>query len=206
MTTNEILNAVRRKALEVSTDIISDVTLLLYANQAYMDVYKRIYVNSDITSTTLALTGGAVAVPAGLGTLYGDAVDSAGNLYPEVPIEDFHRRTLGRMVTIEAGFIKAYPVDTSSLTVRYWPKPDALVADSTPSIDEFFHEPIIYGTLARVFEELQDEELSNHYRSRFNTDMAERAAVQSAYEETNQRGAVMFTDQNLIGGFGGFTF
>lgn len=198
MTTNEITAAIRRKVLEQGTEIISDATLLFHVNQAYQDVRRKVFSNKDITSTTVNFTAGSVALPATFGTMYGDGIDASNNLFPEVPIEDFYRRTLARMVTIEGGNLKVYPTETPSLTIRFWPKAETLTAGTTPAMDEYFHESILYGGLWRTFEELQDEELSTYYRERFQTDLNERLAAQSAYEETNQRGAVLFTHQNLI--------
>jgi hypothetical protein len=153
---------------------------------------------SDVTSDTLTLTAGAVTLPNTFGTMYGDATDSSGNFYPEVPIEDFHREQLERMVTIEAGKLKCYPTDITSLDVRYWPKPASLTSVQNPTIDEYFHEVIVYGLLWRAHEDLQDEELATFYKQKFNNELAEKVAAQSNYEETNQRGAVMFNEQTLI--------
>lgn len=200
MTTNEILATVREKIVEEGEEIIDTAKLLRYVNEAYMDVWKQVFANSDIATVVVALTSGAGTLPANVGTLYGDATDTAGNLYPEVSIEDFHRRTLERMVTIEAGQLKVYPTTVASLTIRFWPKPDTLIAGNTPSINAYFHEPIVYGTLERCFEDLQDEDLASYYAAKFEKKLAQRIANQSAYEETNQRGAVMFTHQNLVGG------
>lgn len=198
MTTLEILKLAKRKLLEVTTDVIPDDVLLIFANQSYQDVYKRAFPMSDVTSTTLTMTAGASTLPSNFGTMYGDAVDSSDNFYPEVPIEDFHREQLERMVTVEAGELKVYPDDVTSLTVRFWPKPDTLTNAVNPTIDEYLHEPIVYGILWRAHEDLQDEELSTFYKQKFNNELNEKLAVQSAYEETNQRGAVMFNYQRLI--------
>lgn len=198
MTTLEILRLAKRKLLEVTTDVMPDDILLIFANQAYQDVYKRAFPMSDVTSTTLTMTAGASTLPSNFGTMYGDAVDSSDNFYPEVPIEDFHREQLDRMVTVEAGELKVYPVDVTSLTVRFWPKPDALTNAINPTIDEYLHEPIVYGILWRAHEDLQDEELATFFKQKFNNELNEKLAVQSTYEETNQRGAVMFNYQRLI--------
>jgi hypothetical protein len=198
MTTLEILKLAKRKLLEATTDVIPDDILLIFTNQAYMDVYKRIFPMSDITSATLTLTGGTVTLPSAFGTMYGDATDADGNFYPEVPIEDFYREQIERMVTIEGGEIKAYPTTTTGLTVRYWPKPETLTNAVDPSIDEFFHEPIVYGILWRAHEDLQDEELSTFYKQKFEQMIMEKTSVQSNYEENNQRGAVMFNYQKLV--------
>jgi hypothetical protein len=198
MTTLEILKLAKRKLLEVTTDVLPDDIMLIFANQSYMDVYKQVFPMSDIASTTLTMTVGASTLPSTFGTMYGDASDSSGNFYPEVPIEDFHREQLERMVTIEAGELKVYPTTTTSLVVRYWPKPDVLSNLQDPTIDEYFHEVIVYGIISRAHEDLQDEELSTFYKQKFNNMLTEKVEAQSNYEEANQRGAVMFNYQNLI--------
>jgi hypothetical protein len=198
MTTQEIIKLSRRKLLEVTTDVLPDDVLLTYANQSYMDVWKRIFPNSDIETTTLTLTGGEVTLPATFGTMYGDAVDESGQFYTEYNIADFGRKDFDRGVTIEGGKLKAYPTTTAQLTVKYWPKPATLTNAVNPTIDDFFHEPIIYGILWRAHEDLQDEELVTYYKQRFLQDLTERMSVQSNYEEDNQRGGVMFNYQSLI--------
>lgn len=198
MTTLQILELARRKLLEVTTDVIPENILLIFANQSYMDVYKRVFPMSDVDSTTLTMTSGASTLPTTFGTLYGDATDAEGNFYPEVPIEDFYREQTERMVTIEGGELKVFPDTVSSLTVRFWPKPETLASNVDPSIDEFFHEPIVYGILWRAHEDLQDEELSTFYKQKFEQMLTEKASVQSNYEENNQRGAAMFNYQSLV--------
>jgi len=198
MTTLEILKLAKRKLLEVTTDVLPDDVMLIFTNQSYMDVYKRVFPMSDVSTLSLTLTGGSVSLPATFGTLYGDATDADGNFYVEVPIEDFYREQTERMVTIEGGTLKVYPTTTTGLTVRYWQKPEALTSVVDPSIDEFFHEVIVYGILWRAHEDLQDEELSTFYKQKFEQMITEKANVQSNYEENNQRGAVMFNYQSLI--------
>ena len=198
MTTNQILSLAKGILLETTTDIISSANLLIFANEAYKDVYKRIFPMSDVTTATVAMTAGAGSLPATFGTMYGDAVDTDGNFYPEVPIEDFHREQIERMVTVEGGQLKVYPTDITSLTIHMWEKPPELTTSQNPTIDDYFHEPIVYGIVARGHSFLQDEELATFYKQKFNNELNERIANQSNYEETNQRGAVMFNYQKLI--------
>jgi len=198
MTTQEIIRLSRRKLLETTTDVLPDDVLLIYANESYKDVYKRSFSNSDITSVTLSLTNGVATLPATFGTMYGDAQDNTGLFYPEQTIEDFDREELERAVTIEAGQIKVRPNTVAQVTVRFWPKPQPLANNSNPTIDEYLHEPIIYGILWRAYEDLQDEELTTYYKGRFTQDLNERLSVLSNYQENNQRGGTMFNYQSLI--------
>ena len=102
MTTNELLNLARNILLETTTDIISDANLLLFANESYKDVYKRTFSMTDVETATVVMTAGVGTLPSTFGTMYGDAVDGSDNFYPEVPIEDFHREQMERMVTNES--------------------------------------------------------------------------------------------------------
>ena len=198
MTTNQLKTIIRRKILEATTDVIPDSILLIYTNEAYKDVWKRLFTATDIDTTTITLTAGVGTLPSTFGTAYGEAVGNDGNLYTEVSINDFVKETIPYAYTIEDGEIKCSDTTVANLTMKYWPKPDELVSGSTPSINEYFHEPIIYGAMSRAYEDLQDEELSAFYKNKFSTELGERLAAQSVYEETNQKGAVMFTHQNLI--------
>jgi hypothetical protein len=198
MTTQEIIRLARRKLLETTTDVLPDDVLLIYVNQAYADVKKRTFSNSDIKSATVALSNGTGTLPVTFGTMYGDAVDTSGNFFPEQNIADFERAELERAVKVEGGNLVARPASTASLTVRYWERPETLTNSVNPSNDPFFHEPIVYGALWRAHEDLQDEELATYYKQRFLTEIQERTGVQSNYEEDNQRGGVMFNYQSLI--------
>lgn len=198
MTTQQIIKLARRKLLEVTTDVLPDDVILEYTNRAYMDVWKRAFSNSDIKKTTLSLTSGVVTLPSTIGTLYDDGYDADDNKYIEVPIADFNRDEYERMMTIEDGVLRVKPDTTPSITVRYWAKPETLTNAINPSIDEFLHEPIIYGILWRAHEDLQDEELVTYYKQRFSQELSERLSAQSNYEENNQRGTVMFNSVNLI--------
>jgi len=57
---------------------------------------------------------------------------------------------------------------------------------------------LIYGTLARVYEDLQDESLSQFYEQKYERMINQRIAIESSYEENNQRGGQLFSEQTLI--------
>lgn len=198
MIVSSILQIVRKKLLEDTTEVISDEILLSYANLTNIDLVKRLFTNDKILSATVNFTNGAGALPSSFGTLYGSAQDSAGNIFEEVSIEDFDNKTLERMITVEGGAFKCYPTDTSSLSIKYYPTFATLTYSSTPSVNEYFHECMIYGVLERAFEDLQDEELSAFYKSKYESMVAQRSAVQSNYEEGNTRGGQFFTYQQLL--------
>lgn len=203
MTTTEILTLVRAKLLEAGSEILPDATLLIYLNLDYEDMYKRLFTNNSILEGTATFTAGAYALASTVGTLYGAAFDSAGNRFEEVSIEDFDSGTLPRMVTIQEGELKVYPANTASLTFKYYPKPVPLTTVQNPTIDSYFHEPLVYGTISRSHEDLQDEELATFYMNKREAMIKDRLQNNSIYEETNQRGAQMFGQQDLIGGGGG---
>ena len=198
MTITQILQLARIKLLESTSEIISDETILIYANQANMDLTKRIFTNDKILSATVTLTNGGGAFPSTFGTLYGSAQDSAGNVFEEVSIEDFDNKTLNRMITIESGTFKVYPTTTASVDIKYYPTFQTLTSGSIPTLNEYFHECIVYGILERAFEDLQDVELSSYYKSKYETELTRKMANQSNYEESNARGGQMFTYTRLI--------
>lgn len=198
MTISQILQLARAKLLESTSEIISDETILLYANQANMDLTKRIFTNDKILSATINFTSGVGAFPSTFGTLYGSAQDTSGNVFEEVSIEDFDNKTLDRMIAVESGTFKVYPTDTASVLIKYYPTFQTLTAGSTPTLNEYFHECIIYGILERAFEDLQDQELSSYYKSKYEAELVRKMANQSNYEEGNQRGGQMFTYTRLI--------
>lgn len=204
LTTSQIIALSRAKLLEQTDEIISDDTLLIYANLANQDVSKRVFTNDKILSSTITFTNGTGTLPALFGTLYGSAQDSGGSVFEEVSIEDFDNKTLAQMVTIEGGNIKAYPTTTGSLSIKYYPKFDALTItpSTTPNVNEYFHELIVYGILQRAFEDLQDEELATIYANKYEKELLKKISTQSNYEEGNQRGGQMFNYVPLISGSG----
>ena len=150
MIVSQITNLVRIKLLEATPEVISDETLLLYANLTNIDLVKRIFTNDKILSATVSFTNGVGTLPTTFGTLYGSAQDSAGNIFEEVSIEDFDNKTLERMITVEGATFKCYPTTTASLAVKYYPTFATLTAGSTPSVNEYFHECMIYGILESI--------------------------------------------------------
>ena len=199
MTTSEIIAAARRKALEEDEAIISDVTALLYANQAYIEVYKRVFTNSKIESEVVACSNGVCTLPVTYGRMYSRAKDQDNNEYEEVSIADFNREdNYGLNYTIEEGELKVNSTSATSLTVWFYAEPDALTSGNTPSIDAYFHEVIVYGIVWRMQEDLQDEELSNYYQAKFEEELVRRMGSQSTYEESNQRGGELFSNQRFI--------
>ena len=188
----------RRKILEADSSIMTDAILLGYINLAYQDVYKRIYPNSAVTTATITCTAGVCVLPATFGTLYGEAYDTANNGYPEVSIADFDREDFDRAIVVENNTLKVYPLTVTSLEIKHYPKPATLTAVVDPTINDFFHETIVYGATYRCHEDLQDETLTQFYQARFKQELQDRLEAQSVYEETNQRGGSFFIDQSLI--------
>jgi len=199
MTTNEIIATARRKVLETTDEIVSAEAALLYANQAYIEVYKQVVTGNTVTSQTVVCTAGVCTLPATYGRMYTMATDQNGREFTEVSIADFHDDSIdGYFYTIENGSLLVNSDDVSSLTVRFYAKPAPLSDLVNPTIDEYFHEVIVYGVVWRLHEDLQDEELATYYQNKFTDELKRRMSNQSNYEETNQRGGQMFTDQRLI--------
>lgn len=206
MTTTEITSLARAKLLEQGTELLSDSTIMLYANLAYKDVIKQAFPNNSINTSIITFTEGVGALPSDFGTLYTDAVDENLNVYPEVSIADFVRLDSQNGVVIEDGTIKVSPDTVTSLTIKYYPTYETLTAVNSPTIDEFLHEPIVYGILARAFEDLQDPELATFYSNKFTLMLKEKLSNLSNYEEDAQKGGVMFNGINILGGGGNSFF
>lgn len=203
MTVTQILALSRAKLLEQTTEVISDETLLIYADLTHKDLLKKVFTNNKVSSATVTFTSGSGTLPALFGTLYGSAKDANDNVFEEVSIEDFDNKTLDRMVTIEGGTIKCYPTSTASLAIKYYPTAATLTVGATLAVDEYFHECMVYGIISRAFEDLQDVELAVTFAGKYNSLLQEKMAVQSNYEEGNQRGGQLFTHTNLLGGNSG---
>ncbi len=202
MTTNEITQAARRKVLETTDEIVSNDTVLLYANQAYIEVYKRVFTSNDVQSATVSCTNGVCTLPTRYGRMYTRAVDENGDEYEEVSIADYHKDDVGASAqyeyTVENNQLLVSNEDITQLTVKYYEQPETLTDTTNPSVDSYFHECIVYGTVWRIHEDLQDEELSTYYQEKFETELQRRLSNQSSYEEANQRGGEMFSYQRLI--------
>ena len=198
MTTNQILQLARNKLLETTTEILTDETLLIYANLSQDDIAKKTFTNDKITSATVAFSSGVGSLPATFGTLYGDAFDVDNNFYPEATIEDFKKEIQERMVTIEGGQIKVFPTTISSLTIKFWPVFATMTSVVPPSVNTYFHEMIVYGILYRAFEDLQDWELSKFFREKYDSELNQKIQVLSEYEEGNSRSSEFFSYQQLI--------
>ena len=198
MTSNEILVLVRKKILENTTEIVDDATLLSYLNMTNDDIVKRTFTNSSITSSVINFTNGSSTLPVNFGTAYGDGIDSSNNFYKELNIEDFSKETETHSFTIEAGSIKIFPTNTTSITLKFWPKVTTLTSSVNPAVDSLLHECYIYGILYRVEQDLQDESLSNYYKQIYESDLKQKLGILSSYEEDNQKSGTMFTEQTLI--------
>lgn len=200
MQTNEIVKLARLKLLESGSEIITDETILIYANLSYKDVIKRAFPNNSIESATLSFTAGVATPPADFGTMYADAVDNHGNFYPEVSIAEFLRREQGseQAVTLEQGEVKVSPKTVTSLNVKYYPTYPTLTSSQNPTIDEYLHEPIVYGILSRAFEDLQDPELAQFNLLKYEKMLTERTGYLSNYEEDPMRGNALFNGIRIM--------
>lgn len=198
LTTNNITTIARKRILETTNEVIDDATILIYANLTQQDIYKKAFPNNQILTATVTFTNGVGTLPTYFGTLYGDAFQSISNVFPELSIDDFQKQTLAQAVTIEGGTIKVYPTSTTSLTIKYYPTFPEISSSVNPTIDSYFHELIIDGIVYRAQFDLQDPELGTFYKQKYDTDLAEKIAIQSNYEEGNQRAGQMFSEQTLI--------
>ncbi len=200
LTTNQITAAIRRKILEESTDLVTDATILMNANLAYEDLKLRSFTNDQIQSATINLVDGIGGLPADFGTLYGAGFASETDKvpFPEKSIADFDRDTAERGMTIIGTSLYVKPTSTGSIIVRYYPSYDPLTTSQNPQLNSYLHEPIIYGAMWRIHEDLQNEALSEYYRTKYEEEVTKRTGILSNYQEDNQDGNEMFTYQRLI--------
>lgn len=198
--TTTLLNLARKKMLEEGTEIISDETALVYANFTYDDLIKRTFPNTAIKTATVTFVNGVGSLPADFGTLYGDAYINANSIFPEFSIADFQRLQFPAGVTVEENTLKVYPTATAYVYIKYYPTWTALSLTQDPEIDSYFHELIIYGILARAYEDLQDEALAKFYDDKYEAKLEKKKSVVSEYEEDNQRGGAMFNYIPIVGG------
>jgi hypothetical protein len=200
MTTNEIILAARRKMLEETTDLISDESALLYANQSYLDLQKRTFTNDQLLTANVTLTDGSGSLPLDFGTLYSDALDVSGNVFAEMNLADFDRAKIDGVnaVAISGSDLLVSPITTNLLTIRYYPIYDELSVAQNPEINAYLHECLIYGVLYRAYEDLQDEELADFYKKKYEAMVLEKTSHISNYEEANQRGGQLFNGISIL--------
>lgn len=207
MTTVELLSLVRKKILETTEEIVDNDTLLIYASQRQQDIYKRVFPNSKVTtSSSIALTAGSGTLPTNFGTLYSDPYDAEGNFYPELNIEDFQKQTLERGSTVEAGVLKIYPTTVASVTIKYYPTLATITTSQDPTVDTYFDKCLVLGTVSDAYEDLQDHAMAKFYDDKYEFELQRRNAVMSNYEENNKDNGQLFSDQNLLGGGLNVTF
>lgn len=202
LTTTQIQSAIRRKILEESTELVTDATVLLNANLAYDDIKIRSFTNDQIQKSTLSISGGVATLPANFGTLYGPGYVSATDQtpYPEKTLMELDRNPLepGIAVDYENSQFIITPDTITSLIIRFFPQYDALSATQNPELNSYLHELIIYGAMWRIHEDLQNEELSEYYRGKYEEELEKKTGALSNYQEDNMGGNSMFNGINII--------
>ena len=202
LTTSQIKSAVRRKLLEEGVDLVTDATLLLNMNLTYDDLKIRTFTNDQLDKATITLTDGVGTLPATFGTAYGVGYASTSDKTPynEKSLADFDRTDGEYGFTIDKrnNQILVSPTSTPELIIRFWPTYAALASDQDPEINEYLHELIIYGSLARIHEDLQNEQLAEYYDQKYEEKLQKKTGYLSVYEEENQGGNEFFSYQKLI--------
>lgn len=197
-TTTQLISSARAKLLEATSEILSQETILMYANFAHEDIIKRTFPNKGVATALVSLTNGVGVLPSDFGTLYGNAYVNDSYTFAELSIADFARNPLGSAVCIENETLKVFPVDTAQIYIKYYKTYPVLSAVQNPTIDSYYHELIIYGIMYRALEDLQDEQLSKYYRDKYESEFTIKRSAVSQYEEDNQRGGQMFTYTQLL--------
>jgi hypothetical protein len=198
MTSNRIIETARKKLLELTTDVIDDTSMFDYLNAVNLDLKIRVFPNNDVKTETVTLTGGVGNLPTDFGTLYADAYNASGDVFAELSIADFNRELVGNAITIESGTLKVKPTTTTSIIIKYYTKAETLSTIIDPTIPEYFQELMVWGILARAYEDLQDEVLSKYYDEKYEAKLTAKMSNYSNFEEGNQRGGTMFTDIQII--------
>lgn len=202
LTTAQIQSAIRRKLLEEGVDLVTDATLLLNMNLVYDDLKIRTFTNDQLDQATITLTNGVGDLPATFGTAYGVGYESTTNKIPynEKSLADFDRTDDDYSFTIDKrnNQILVRPTSTSTLILRFWPTYTALSSNQNPEINEYLHELIIWGSLARIHEDLQNEQLAEYYDQKYEQKLEKKIGNLSVYEEENQGGNEFFSYQKLI--------
>lgn len=200
LTTQQILQGVRKKLLEETNEILSDADLLLNVNLAYDDLRYSSFTNDQIQSATVNFTNGVGSLPSDFGTAYGKAFKSNTDRtsYTEQSIEQFENREQDFAFTIKGGQIYVLPTTTASFLLNYFPSYAELTLVQNPEIHPFLHELIMYGAMYRVYEDLQNEAMSEYYRNKYQQEFELKTAKLSNYQEDNMGGNSMFTYQRLV--------
>lgn len=200
LTTAQVLSLSRKKLLETGAEILSDADLTLYANLAQDDVQRRVFPNAAIkTATVTFVAGTATNTPTDFGTLYADGLDANTNVFPEFGLGDFARLNSRNGITVDAGVLKVSPTTTTSLTVRYYPAVLTLSGAQNPTVNGFLTELLVYGTVYRAFEDLQDLDMAAYYEGKYETKMLQKGKIISNFEENGQRGGTLFNGIPIVG-------
>ena len=128
----------------------------------------------------------------------GDAYVSASSIFPKVSPQDFIRQPLAQAITIEGNSVKVFPDSTPYVFIKYYPSYNALTTSQNPQIDSYYHECLVYGLMARAYEDLQDQELAKYYDDKYEALILKKTGIQSKFEESNQNGGSLFNFTKLI--------
>ena len=200
LTSNQIASAIRRKILEQTDSIVTDDVLFMNMNLAYDDIKMMSFTNDQIESATITLTSGSGTLPANFGTLYGPGYVSTTDKtpYEEKSIAYFDREPENEAITIEGNQIKVNPSSTSQIIIKYYPSYDPLTTTQNPEVNEYLHEPIIYGAMYRILEDMQEFDKAALVEKAYESKIAKRTSVISNYQEENAGGGQMFNGIRII--------
>ena len=155
LTTNQIITLARNKLLEQPTEIISEDTILIYANLTYQDLIKRTFTNDKILSASITFTNGIGTLPTLFGTMYGSAMDSGNNQFEEVkPITEAGKSSLckcgkeAKQIIVPAGYApwKSFYCNTQGRQF-----------DTRESYQHYCHSKGLEGITAREYKEISQQ-------------------------------------------------
>ncbi len=197
MTTIEILQDVRKRILELTNEVLDNSQLLVWLNQAQLEVAGEILTRDRIKKITLNFVNGEADLPSDFQAFYYSS-DDYGNEYHLVPIENFIERGEDRMLTIENNKLKVFPLNTSTLSFWYYKKPNKLSSSSNPELPEYTHEVLVLGTCYRALEALQEFDLSNLYLTKYQAGIRRAKMLCLNNEEKGQESKPLFEHVKLI--------
>ena len=157
---DDILTIVKDQALVGAGDATDDARVLRYLNL----VYKQVYRETAESYPQLLLSSQSITQASGSGTVSShykivSVKETTGNTFldpytlPELEVEEPSLDATGtpnRYYLDGLTTIKTYPIDNSTILVRYVPSPSDLAsggAESTIKIPPAFHDLLIWGTL-----------------------------------------------------------
>lgn len=167
----DILTMVKNQALVGSGGAADDTRIMLYMNRAYADIYRetaRDYPQALLTSQSITLSSGLGTISSAPHKILRVKETGSYNfleartlieLEQENPRLDATGSPRYYYMTSDTA-ISCYPIDGSSIVVRYIPRPSTLASDgaeTTIKIPPEYHDLLLWGTLVYMAYDERDK-------------------------------------------------